>query len=562
MITPVRGADKFAVVAYHDVVDFPGDLDDDAVTVDRLIGFFEWLRANHWTTISLDDVEAARSGKKELPDNSILISFDDGYHSFYTRVYPLLLAYHIPALFAIEGSWVDAPDSGKVKYGNLTVPRTNFVTWEEMREMSKSGLVEFASHTYDLHHGGLGNPQGNEFALANSRLYTPGRGYETEAQFRKRVYDDLAKSRDLLASRLGKAPRAIVWPYGRYTGPGLEEAKRAGFTYAFTLDPEPADIHHPFNLGRFLPTNDPKVATMVSNVKFEDPLPRARRLVDLNPADFWTGDQAGTNDRLGHEIERLRTLGATGIVCDAVVVNKDGRIEAAWFPNSQIPMRADILSRLSWQSKARGQVNPYLRLPSTAALKTLGSASKVRRLFDELGAQVYSAGLVVDDAPELSRMETHATTGTLWDVRAARNAAIGHAPSERAALALSAFKTYEYERPISMLIIVGDGAPNAAPSAIADLTLVPVAPRPRDVSRLVDRMSGLGWFIPSVARRGGLWFAGTAPPKERDLIKATRIFQRNGGTALGWSVDDLMHNLPKATVVEPTVSASSYPVKF
>ncbi len=66
-LAPVRAADRFASVSFHDVVDFKGDLDDEAVTVDRLIAFFEWLRANRWTAISLDDVDAARRGEKGAP---------------------------------------------------------------------------------------------------------------------------------------------------------------------------------------------------------------------------------------------------------------------------------------------------------------------------------------------------------------------------------------------------------------------------------------------------------------------------------------------------------------
>jgi len=34
-LAPARAEDRFASVAFHDVVDFKGDLDDDAVTVDR-----------------------------------------------------------------------------------------------------------------------------------------------------------------------------------------------------------------------------------------------------------------------------------------------------------------------------------------------------------------------------------------------------------------------------------------------------------------------------------------------------------------------------------------------
>ena len=184
------------VVSFHEVVDYKGDLDDEAVTVDRLIGFFEWLRANRWTAISLDDVDAARRGEKTLPERSILITFDDGYRSLYTRVYPLVLAYRIPMVAALVGSWMDAPAGGKVNYGQKKVPREHFVSWEEACEMAQSGLVEFASHSYDLHHGVLGNPQGNELPAGNTRIYTPGRGYETEAQFRRRIADDLTRSRE------------------------------------------------------------------------------------------------------------------------------------------------------------------------------------------------------------------------------------------------------------------------------------------------------------------------------------------------------------------------------
>jgi peptidoglycan/xylan/chitin deacetylase (PgdA/CDA1 family) len=84
--------------------------------VDHLIGFFEWLRANDWTAISIDDIEAARRGEKRLPKRAILITFDDGWRSLYTRVFPLVLAYRIPIVAALVGRWVDAPMDAKVPY--------------------------------------------------------------------------------------------------------------------------------------------------------------------------------------------------------------------------------------------------------------------------------------------------------------------------------------------------------------------------------------------------------------------------------------------------------------
>jgi hypothetical protein len=59
-----------------------------------------------------------------------------------------------------------------------------------------------------------------------------------------------------------------------------------------------------------------------------------------------------------------------------------------------------------------------------------------------------------------------------------------------------------------------------------------------------------------------LWFTGDRPPKAGDIITATRHFQRLGGAAIGWIVDDPLRDLPKAADVAPTVSASRFPVKF
>src|SRR5262245_42107934 len=67
---------RFIAIAFHDVVDRSSELDDDAVTTDRLVTFFEWLRGNGWSAISLDDVERARRGEQPLPAKAVLLTFD------------------------------------------------------------------------------------------------------------------------------------------------------------------------------------------------------------------------------------------------------------------------------------------------------------------------------------------------------------------------------------------------------------------------------------------------------------------------------------------------------
>lgn len=109
--------------------------------------------------------------KKTLPPKAVLLSFDDGYSSFYTRVWPLLQAWNVPALWAPVGSWVDTPENQKVNFGGLMTPRDRFATWDMVRELSRSPLIEIGSHTWASHYGIVANPQGSrEPAIAKPLL--------------------------------------------------------------------------------------------------------------------------------------------------------------------------------------------------------------------------------------------------------------------------------------------------------------------------------------------------------------------------------------------------------
>ena len=180
-------------IAYHDIEDRDPDQRVVAVRTERMIEQLAWLRENGYRPVTVDQILAARNGGPELPAKAILLTFDDGYSSFYTRVLPVLRSYHWPAVLAPVGTWIDTPADQPVNFAGELRPRSQFLTWAQVREISRSGLVEIAAHTDHSHLGILANPQGNLQPAAATRRFDAASGrYESEADFQARMRQDLS----------------------------------------------------------------------------------------------------------------------------------------------------------------------------------------------------------------------------------------------------------------------------------------------------------------------------------------------------------------------------------
>lgn len=200
----------FVVIAYHDVEDDSADQRYLSVRSSALNEQFVWLRDNGYHVVSVDQILAARNGGPTLPDKAVLLTFDDGYSSFYRRVYPLLKAYKWSAVLAPVGTWIDTATDKKVDFGGLSTDRDRFATWKQITEMSKSGLVEIGAHTYASHYGVIANPQGNtEPAAANLQYDPKTKQYETVEAFKQRMEKDVALITQRIVQATGKQPR--VW---------------------------------------------------------------------------------------------------------------------------------------------------------------------------------------------------------------------------------------------------------------------------------------------------------------------------------------------------------------
>ena len=430
----------FLSVVLHDVVDERAKLDSDSTTTSDLVAFFEYLVSNGWHALTLDEVDRAGRGETTLPEKSILITIDDAYASDYTRIYPLLLATRMPAIVAVPGAWMER---GQGPEGEA------MLTWAQAREMQQSGLVEFASHGYDLHGTVLGNPQANQVPAFWARVFDPARGYEDDDAYRHRVGADLQQSIAVMTRELGRAPRAIAWPYGRYTQSAVEIGKALGFRFALTFDPEPALASRPFAIARFSLSSGSLFPPLVERLQAGDMLPRVRRFVRLRPSSLWRPDPAETERLLGAAIERVRILGATAIVIDAVEPGTDGR-PVAWFPTRAIPVRADVYLRFAWQFQTRAGVRVWGQLP--AAALDIGDA-ELEGICRDFGIFTTVDGLLVEEVSALVG-PGDVGSGARWEVAAARRAIDSAQLPRRERRVLTCFRAVQRELPGLQLALV------------------------------------------------------------------------------------------------------------
>ena len=364
-------ADEWVAVSWHDVRDeIAREIDPDryAVSTRDLAAQFEWLRRQGWQPVSLQQVIDAHEGRVPLPPRAVLLSFDDGLASLYTRVFPLLQAFDYPAVVAINTGWLEAVAAGAtVPYEGSQRDAGGFVDWEQLRAMVASGLVEIASHTHDLHRGILGNPQGNLQPAVTTLAWRPGEGrYETVAERRERIRADLARSMAIIARETGQPPRAIAWPYGEYDALAEEVAAELGMPVSLGLATGVNSADRLQGLNRLLITGNPGLDRFALNLP-QRPTRSIQRVAQVDLDYVFDPDPAQQERNLDALIERMHALDITTVYLQAFAdPDGDGLARELYFPNRHLPMRADLFNRVAWQLRTRAGVEVFAWLPVLA----------------------------------------------------------------------------------------------------------------------------------------------------------------------------------------------------
>lgn len=186
------------VLMFHMVVDeMPKDssLKDLYITADMFRSYCEYFKDNY-NIVSLEEAYDIMANNKATNNpNLMAFTFDDGYDNNYILAYPILKEYGIKANINVITKYIDENRAG-------------YLSWDQIKEMSDSGLVSIGSHTYDSHYY-ADSYDGKNMPVLSIRL--PG---ETEDKRRNRVFEELKMADDAIFDNTGKKTRILAYPYG------------------------------------------------------------------------------------------------------------------------------------------------------------------------------------------------------------------------------------------------------------------------------------------------------------------------------------------------------------
>lgn len=191
----------------------------------------KWLKENHYVSVTLDEVAAFVEGRRPLPPNPVVITFDDGWEGVYRNAYPLLAKYGFKAtVFVIAGRVQDPARRKPFMNSRLTM-----VDWDQLRKMQASGVIDVESHAFDMHRLSSAGSKPSNTPVVLARLKVGGK-LESESDYRRRIEDDFARVGRVFLAQLNRKPRYLAWPYGGYSPTALETARAAGYRATLTTD--------------------------------------------------------------------------------------------------------------------------------------------------------------------------------------------------------------------------------------------------------------------------------------------------------------------------------------
>ncbi|MBQ4538949.1 MAG: polysaccharide deacetylase family protein [Oscillospiraceae bacterium] len=229
------------ILMYHGILKDPARGGDYVISPQLLESDLAFLKSRGYTSLLPSELYEAVTKGEDLPPKPVMITFDDGFLNNLTYGLPLLEKYDMKATVAVVGSYSerfsDTPDPN---------PAYAHLSWDDITELTQSGRVEIANHSYDMH-------------KKEGRKGTRRKFGEDEADYYAALVQDVGKTQSLLEQHCGIVPTAFAYPYGSISRESVAVLQEMGFNVLFTCSEKVnminGEVDQLLSLGRF---NRPK----------------------------------------------------------------------------------------------------------------------------------------------------------------------------------------------------------------------------------------------------------------------------------------------------------------
>ena len=187
------------VLLYHNI-DGRGAF---SISLDTLRAHFELFSRNSVRVISFREYFKRLGDPRPFSGKVMIISFDDGFLSMYTKLLPLVREFRYPVTLFV---YVD----------NVYHRARKNITWSQLRTMDREG-VSIESHT--ISHADL------------TRLTA-----RNTPESRRRLFEEMYCSKRILELYLHRKIRYLAFPYGRYNLEVIELSRYAGYERVLSTD--------------------------------------------------------------------------------------------------------------------------------------------------------------------------------------------------------------------------------------------------------------------------------------------------------------------------------------
>ncbi len=174
------------------------------------------LKENGWKTVTLQEFDEYMQGKRQLPDKSFLLTFDDGRKdTFYTTDPVLEDAGFTAVMFVITGASLPQDGLKSVYYLSPT----------ELEYLDQSGRWELQSHG-DRDHGVFAvqstldpsvDAKSVDGHFLSDKFWKNDAGrFETDEEFAARIEQDMRTAKQRLEDAFGKPIYAFAYPFNDF----------------------------------------------------------------------------------------------------------------------------------------------------------------------------------------------------------------------------------------------------------------------------------------------------------------------------------------------------------